>query len=210
MFAAAVMSVVVLSVPAGAGPTYAVSRFGPVPSPGHPFGVLPTKSGVYVMTSDGQPFRQSSGTESIFRYALSGGAPIGVTRVAVMSKTMGLFDAAEDSSGRIYVVDMNGRILRYTPTAHGLTHQEVYASIPEPYMTIGWQSSMWMCLTFDEKGNLFVTDQSQGAIWKIPPNREPAVWFRSPELLSIPMGALNGLAIGPGHKLYLAQVTRAD
>src|SRR5260221_8833056 len=69
---------------------------------------------------------------------------------------------------------------------------------------------MWMLLAFDERGNLYVTDESQGAIWRIPPNGTPAIWFQSPDLVSIQNGGLNGIAIGPDHKLYLALPARAD
>ena len=205
--AAVSVAFVCVAAPAEAGATYEVSQFGPVPSPGHPFGVLATKSGVYVTTSSGDPFMPSTGDDAIFRYAASGGKPIDVTHVKT-SPTMGLYTAAEDSAGRLYVVDMNGRILRYTPSANGLTHREVYAT--NPYAALGWPVSMWECLAFDSKGNLYVTDEQLGAIWKIPPNRKPALWLQDPRLLPVPLTGVNDIAIGPDGKLYFVQPIPAD
>jgi hypothetical protein len=210
LLAAAVSFAFIASAtPAGAGASYQASQFGPVPLPGHPFGVLATASAVYVTTSLGQAWRPGAGIDDVFTYRTSGGPPIASTQVTT-SPTMGLYGTAQDAAGRIYVVDMNGRILRFTPTSHGLTGPETYATVPEPYRSLGWPASMWMLLAFDAKGNLFVTDADLGAIWRIPPNGQPSIWFQSPDLLSTAGGGANGIAIGPDHKLYVAVPAEAD
>lgn len=179
----------------------AVTVFAHVPTPGHPFGVLPTDDAVYVTTSAGSPSRHN-GSEVVFRYPATGGAPVASSTVQT-APDMGLFGAAEDAEGRIYVVDMSGRVLRFTPDEHTLGAAEVYATVPAPYGTLGWKSSMWMVPVFDELGNLYVTDASQGAIWRIPPNGAPAIWFQDPRLACLPPCGLNGMALGPDHKLYM-------
>jgi sugar lactone lactonase YvrE len=183
---------------AGAGRSYAVSVFGPVPAPGHPFGVLATKDAVYATTSAVSPLRPDSGEQVVLRYPTDGGAPVARSTVQT-APDMGLFGAAEDAEGRIYVVDMNGRILRFTPNGGGLAGPEVYAT--DPYRELGWKASMWMNPVFDRKGNLYVIDASQGAIWRIPPSRTPAVWFQDPRIAGHSAGA-NGMTLGPDRKLY--------
>jgi sugar lactone lactonase YvrE len=179
-----------------------VESFGPVPDPGHPLGVLVTEHAVYAFTSAGQPWRRSDGEDAIFTYRPGGGAPVARTTVATMPD-MGLYGAAEDADGRIYVVDMNGRILRYRPDDDALASPEVYAT--NPYASLGWQASMWMLPAFDSAGDLFITDASQGAIWKIPPNGQPSVWLADPRFRNVPQAGLNGIAVSPDQKwLYLA------
>jgi sugar lactone lactonase YvrE len=56
-------------------------------------------------------------------------------------------------------------------------------------------------VTFDKRGNLYVTDTVLGAVWRVPASGEPAeLWFQSPLLLGdgsfgfgVPLGA-NGIA----------------
>lgn len=183
------------------------SVFATVPAPGHPYGVLTTKDSVYVATGAGRPFSPNPGPEAVFRYRRSGGQPVATMPVTAMMPTMGLHGMAEDGNGRIYVVDMNSRILRFSP---GSTTPEIYAMVPEPYMSLGWASSMWHDLAFDGKGNLYVTDASLGAIWRIPANGMPEIWFRSTAFVSWQLSGINGIGIGPDGMLYvmlLASVT---
>jgi sugar lactone lactonase YvrE len=181
-----------------------VTIFATVPTPGHPFGVLATPKAVYAATSAGSPFTiPNTAGEAVFRYPPEGGTPEATVRVQTMP-TMGLSGIAEDGQGRIYVVDMNGRILRFTPTATGLDGPVVYAAVPEPYATLGWQTSMWTNLAFDAHGNLYVPDASQGAIWIIPPGApgatQPRIWLQCTQFLSLSAVGLNGIAFGPDHK----------
>lgn len=59
-------------------------------------------------------------------------------------------------------------------------------------------------LTFDRRGNLFVTDSVSGAIWRVPRNGTAQVWLRHPLLAGdnsapppVPLGA-NGIAFRHG------------
>ena len=180
-----------------------VTPFAAVPSPGHPFGVLATDDAVYAATSAGSPMNPNAGPEAVFKYSSDGGDPQARADVPTMP-TMGLSGMAQDSAGRVYVVDMNGRILRFTPTPTGLTGPETYATVPDPYATLGWPASMWTFLAFDHAGNLYVTDAAQGAIWLIPPGtRTPTIWLQCQQWQSVPVAGLNGIAFGPDHDMYL-------
>jgi sugar lactone lactonase YvrE len=171
--------------------------FADVPEPGHPFGVLPTDDGVYVATSKASPLRPYSGEEMVFKYGVHGGhEPIASSPVMAMP-TMGLHDIAEDGDGRIYVVDMNSRVLRFTSHGAELSAPEVYAQVPEPYASLGWEGSMWQNIAFDAAGNLYITDASLGAIWRVRPNGTPTIWFQDPELLSMQLAGVNGIAVSP-------------
>jgi sugar lactone lactonase YvrE len=178
-----------------------VSLFAQIGAPGHPFGVLATSDAVYAATSVGAPFRPNDGTERVLRFTPHG-KPAGSATVTTM-QSMGLHNMAEDGDGRVYVVDMNSRILRFTPGPRGLGSPEVYATVPEPYASAGWEASMWQGLAFDSDGCLYVTDASLGAIWRIPPGGDPAIWFQAPELMSSQISGVNGIAVGPDHQLYV-------
>ena len=202
-----------LAPAAQATPYGFTTEFASVPAPGHPFGVLATDNAVYVATSAGaMPGNvNTTGAEAVFRYGPRGGSAEATVRVPT-PPTMGLYDVADDAQGRIYVVDMNSRILRFTPTARGLSGPEVYATVPEPFATLGWASSMWSGFAFDQRGNLYVTDQAQGAIWIIPPNSpsktSPRVWLQCPEFLTVNGAGLIGIAFGPDRNLYFVLATR--
>ncbi|HVE97817.1 MAG TPA: hypothetical protein VNA12_01405 [Mycobacteriales bacterium] len=198
--AIAVILVAPLSSSAATKPAFGTTTvFATVPAPGHPYGVLATKDSVYVATGAGRPFHPNTGPEAVFKYRRSGGEPIATLPIPTMP-TMGLHGMAEDGYGRLYVVDMNSRILRFSP---GSATPEVYAMVPEPYMTLGWPASMWHDLAFDRNGNLYVTDASLGGIWRIPPNGMPEVWFKSVEFASMPISGINGIGVGPDGMLYV-------
>jgi sugar lactone lactonase YvrE len=59
-------------------------------------------------------------------------------------------------------------------------------------------------LTFDSQGNLYVTDSSDGAIWRFPRRGRGALWLRD-ELLAGESGiGANGIAFVPPRTLYVA------
>ena len=59
-------------------------------------------------------------------------------------------------------------------------------------------------LTFDSQGNLYVTDSSDGAIWRFPRRGRGAMWLRD-ELLAGEFGiGANGIAFVPPRTLYVA------
>lgn len=51
-------------------------------------------------------------------------------------------------------------------------------------------------LVFDPQGNLYVTDSSQGQIWKIDPAGHPEIWFADPLLLGSQTAPIAGSPLG--------------
>ena len=103
-----------------------------VPYPGHPGGIAIDGKTAYVDTFNPVD-RAADDYDAIFTYDLTTGKlrsdrpnPIKVPRM--MSPTvMGLAAIALDAEGRLYVADMNGRILRVNPITG---HQSDYATFP--------------------------------------------------------------------------------
>ena len=120
---AAAISLAPMSSPAlaahAAHPAYGdTSVFATLPYPGHPFGVAVDRDRVYVSTSRGDFFanQPNSDGERVFAYTL-GGKLVNTTSIATMpDATMGLWGVALDGNPnpthKLYVADMNGRILR--------------------------------------------------------------------------------------------------
>jgi sugar lactone lactonase YvrE len=114
---------------------------------------------------------------------------------------MGLAGMAMDSAGRLYVSDMNGRILRFDPDTGA---QEEYAMFPTD--TGFAMTNMPGDIVFDEDGNLYVTE-TNGAfvIWRVPPGGGMAEqWFVDPTRTGAWADNLGGIRIdGGGKYLYL-------
>lgn len=149
---------------------------------------------VFVATSSGNPYHFNADTERLFSYAPDGRL-VDSTAVSVAAHNMGLFGLALDGQDRLYVGDMNGRILRYRLRAGRPVDPTVYATDPMPG---GWSVTMWNGLAFDPRGNLYVGD-ANGSIWRIPPDGQPKVWFRQ---IDVPLAGPYGITLGPDGKLY--------
>lgn len=63
-------------------------------------------------------------------------------------------------------------------------------------------------LTFDTRGNLYVSDSS-GSIWRFPPNDRGRLWFRNVLLAPDPGIGANGVVFVPPRNLYVANTDRA-
>jgi len=186
---------------AGAGSS--VSVFAQVPSPGHPSGIVVHQRSVYVSTSAGLPFAHfNNDDERVFRYTL-GGKLLSSTRIdTAPGSNEGLFALAVDGKDRLYVGDVNGRILRYTP---GRSGPRVWASTPEPYHSGGWYAAAWNGVAFDARGSMYVADY-QARIWRIIPSGDISIWFSDARLTGsgVVIGGPYGAQIGPDGKLYFA------
>jgi outer membrane protein assembly factor BamB len=145
--------------------------FAPVPYPGHPGGIAVDGRTVYVDTFN--PIdRAGDDYDAIFTYDLNTGRlradrpnPIKVPRV--MSPTvMGLAAIALDAQGRLYVDDMNGRVIRVNPLTGAQTNYGTFPTSSSTSLT-----AMPDGLAFDRAGNLYVTDGSSPTIWRVPPRR---------------------------------------
>lgn len=181
--------------------------FATVPYPGHPGGVAVDGDVVYVPTFN-MVDRQTDDADSVFTYDRVNGAlrtdrpnPIEVPRM-MPGSSMGLIGGVLDAGGRLYLSDMNGRIVRIDPLTGSV---EDYATFPT---NSGYSfTNMPGFNVFDEDGYLYTGDASGAPIvWRIPPGggiAEP--WFVDPRLTAYWGDGLGGLTIDPsGEHLYLA------
>lgn len=186
----------------------AVKPFAQVPAPGHPFGLAVHEGITYVSTSAGFVARPS-GAEHVFAFSPNG--TLTDDLVVEAGATMGLFDLAFDSSNdgdRLYIVDMNGRVLRagLGPAPGDLGEAETYVTIPEPHGAAQWFGSMPAGMAFDPQGTAYLADD-HGRVWKIPPGASPSIWFESPRIQGMTGPTIDGAfgaRMGPDGKLYLA------
>jgi sugar lactone lactonase YvrE len=109
--------------------------------------------------------------------------------------------AAYDSRGRLYLLDQHpARVLRLDPRTGSQTTYATFKDVPpcSPPSGVGNECSATTSdnppepdyAAWGTDGSLYVTDYTQGLIWRVPPNGGQAhVWFTDP--------ALDGLQFGP-------------
>ena len=196
-----------------------VSVFASAPAPGHPFGIaVDDNDRVYVSTSAGDFFagHQNSDDERVFTYD-GDGALINTTVIDTATNAdMGLFGLALDGNSgtnhKLYVADMNGRILRLD-TSKKQAAPEVFSQVPASSGLAGdWMLSMWNDLVFDTKGNLYVPDDKP-RIWKVSPDGTASIWVTDPRLaglFGIAGGPLGGRIDPSGQWLYVSITVAAN
>ena len=209
--------------PAFASSTFARPAFGDVtifasaPAPGHPFGVAVDGDRVYVSTSAGDFFAPhlNSDDERVFTYDGDGTLIDTTTIDTAPNSDMGLFGLALDGNPKptrkLYVADMNGRILRLDLSQHPAA-PEVFSQVPPPLSDGGWMSSMWNDLVFDRAGNLYVPDDKP-RIWRVTPDGTPSIWFTDPRLtgyFGFAGGPLGGRIDPTGKWLYFSVTVSAQ
>jgi len=200
-------------------PSDAVSVFATVPAPGHPFGIVVDGDRVFVDTSAGDFFsdpanggHMHSDGEAVFSYDTAG-TLLSTTTIATMKDaTMGLFGIAADGNTgadhRLYVSDMNGRILRLDPSAPDAAPELFSRTTIEG----GWQASMWNDLAFDTAGNLYVPDDKP-RIWRVSPDGTASIWVTDPRFQGaypIAGGPLGGRIDPTGEWLYTSITVSGD
>jgi sugar lactone lactonase YvrE len=183
------------------------------PFPGHPFGIAVDSERVYVSTSRGDFFagQQNSAGERVFAFDKRGHL-LDTTSVETMpNATMGLWGVALDGNrGRnhkLYVADMNGRVLTLDIGQKDSTPR-VFATPPAPFNTGDWHTTMWNDLVFDRAGNLIMTDDKP-RLWRITPDGQASVWFTDDRLLGIThfAGGPLGGRIDPSGKFFYFSIT---
>ena len=194
-----------------------VSVFASVPAPGHPFGIAVDDDRVYVSTSAGDFFAPhlNSDDERVFTYS-DDGRLIRATRIDTMANSdMGLFglalDGNEGRAHKLYIADMNGRILRLDLGRHP-AEPEVFSQVPPPLSDGGWMAAMWNDLVFDRRGNLYVPDDKP-RIWRVDRDGTPSIWFTDPRLtgyFGFAGGPLGGRIDPTGKWLYFSITVSAE
>ena len=221
--AAAVMTISVsggMGTALGAGPPAfgTVSVFASAPAPGHPFGIAVDDNRVYVSTSAGDFFagHQNSDDERVFAYDESGNLASTTVIDTADNSDMGLFGLALDGNSganhKLYVADMNGRILRLDLGKHPAA-PEVFSQVPASTGLAGdWMKAMWNDLAFDKAGNLYVPDDKP-RIWRVAPDGTASIWFTDPRLtgyFGFAGGPLGGRIDPTGQWLYFSITVAAD
>ncbi len=204
---------------AGARPASdAVSVFASAPAPGHPFGIAVDDDRIYVSTSAGDFFagHRNSDNERVFAYD-GDGSLVGTTTIDTADNSdMGLFGLALDGnpgqSHRLYVADMNGRILKLDLDRHPAA-PAVFSQVPADTGLAGdWMLSMWNDLVFDKAGNLYVPDDKP-RIWRVSPDGAASIWFSDSRLtgfFGFAGGPLGGRIDPTGTWLYFSITVSAD
>ena len=200
-----------------------VSVFASAPAPGHPFGVAVGNGRVYVSTSAGDFFadpanggHRNNDDERIYTYNMTGRLLESTTIDTMPDATMGLFGLALDGNPKpnhkLYVADMNGRILRVDLSQHRAA-PEVFSEVPVDSGLAGdWMKSMWNDLAFDHAGNLYVPDDKP-RIWRVSPDGTASIWFTDPRLtgyFGFAGGPLGGRIDPTGKWLYFSITVSAD
>lgn len=172
------------------------SVFATTPFPGHPFGIAVDDNRIYVDTSRGDFFahQTNSAGERVFAFDKHGTLMETINVPTMPDATMGLWGTALDGNHglahKLYVADMNGRILRVSIGQRQPTF-DVFSTPPPPFNTGDWHSTMWNDLTFDRAGNLLMTDDKP-RLWRITPDGQASVYFTDPRIRG-----LFGFAGGP-------------
>ena len=188
-----------------------IEVFATLPYPGHAGGLAVDGRTLYVDTSNADFDRPFDSSDEIWAYNLdsakpiaSGLNPIQVPRVASV-QTMGLLGIALDAQGRLYIADMNGRVVRVDPRTGA---EDVYATIPT--ITDTSFTDMPGFVAFGRDGNLYVGDWSAPVIWRVPPGGgEGEPWFVDPRLTGTYGANVAGLTLDPtGEYLYIAAGTQ--
>jgi hypothetical protein len=196
-----------------------VRVFATVPAPGHPFGIAVDGTRVYVSTSAGDFFadppptgtgHHNSDGERVFTYDEHGTLTATRTIATMHDATMGLFGIALDGNAaprhKLYVADMNGRILRVDLSRRSAV-PTVFSRVPvDSGLSGDWKKSMWNDLVFDRAGNLYVPDDKP-RIWRVSPRGVASIWFTDPRLtgqFGFAGGPLGGRIDPTGTWLYFS------
>src|SRR5947199_4190590 len=194
-------------------PTGDLQVFATLGYPGHPGGLAVNGRTLYVSTSNADFDRLFDTSDEIWAFRLDTGGPVqtGTNPILVprqaSAQTMGLLGMALDARGRLYIADMNGRVLRVDPST-GV--QDVYGMIPTNTDTS--VTDMPGFVVFDTAGNLYVSDWSAPIIWRVPPGGGQAQpWFTDPRLAGTYGANVTGIALDPsGEELYIAAGTQEE
>jgi hypothetical protein len=180
-------------------------KFASVPEPGQPWGMVLDRG--RALTSTGGAYEAPLDDWHIFAFdertaRLSRRHSVVIPRLRPVS-LMGLASMAFDARRRLYVADMNGRVLRVDLQTKRV---EVYATIPV-FSTADFVASMPFDIAFDRSGNLYVADGGSPIVYRVrpgPAGRQAEPWLQDIRFQGQPMwGGLHSIALAPnGGELF--------
>jgi len=182
----------------------------PVPSPGFPEGIMVHGDKFYVA---GPAYFPPVGFGTIFEYDLATGALLSTISLTGEKAPSGTSNLAFDDAGNLYCIVAALGVVRIDLTTR---QQSIYAPPPPiKYKSSSPDGSYLMNdMSFDGKGDLYLTDSFQATIWRIPKGGGPMQeWLHDDHLNSffIHNGfGLNGIRIDRANQmLYVDQTTDA-
>ena len=184
----------------------------------HPEGITADKRGnIYVTTFDIARAGQAGEVGHLLVYRNDGRL---LRKVLVQNSSPLLLDLAfspADPRGRdLLIIDFGGaKVLKVDPVTGA---SEVFATIPDDAGIPGAPGPN--VLTFDNAGNVYISDSFQGAIWRTGPagglggpgGKDAALWVTSPLLRTtgVPGFGANGLAFNNAQTLLFVANTGND
>lgn len=180
--------------------------FASVPAPGYPEGIAVRGNRVYVA---GPAAFGLTGAPVVFEYNSNNGKLTNQFPITVSNPQAGMRGAsclAFGEDNKLYVIEPFVGVIRMD--LNNANTQSIYATFPLS------PNSLLNDLAFDEKGNLYVTDSFQGAIYKVPAGGGAAqLWFQDARLLGnpqVPFG-VNGIRVDKhGKRIYMSVTARQD
>jgi sugar lactone lactonase YvrE len=184
-------------------------------TPGQPGGIWVDGDTVYVDTF-GFVVRPTDGADNVYAYNLDTGALLdGQPNPALIPRRfqvciMGMAGMAQDAAGRLYLVDMNSRIVRLDPKT-GAT--EDYATFPTSAGGAnGSTPNMPLDMVFAPDGAAYVSDiGGLPIIWRVPPGGGQAeIWFTDSHLAGVYSQGGGGLKLDPAGEILYAGIVTSD
>jgi sugar lactone lactonase YvrE len=116
---------------------------------------------------------------------------------------------ATDVRGNVYAA-----LVTFDPTTHGVWR--ISADGSQRSRLPGSEHMVFPnALTFDPRGNLYVTDSLGGAVWRFPEDQTGALWIQDELLepapddpLGVPLVGANGIGFSPPNHLYVANTEK--
>lgn len=184
-----------------------------VPAPGFPEGIA-RRGNLTFVTGPATFGTAGNGTPSkIWVYHTLTGALLHTEDVAGedLSQEHANSCVALDGWGRVYVLNTQLGLLRYTALPNGqLINQQVYGQ-PLPNLPPLEVPPLANDLAFDLLGNCFVTDSLQATVWRYPVGGgQPQIWFQDAKLAPGGPGAIgvNGIRLNPQHNKIFISVSQ--
>lgn len=206
------------ATPAGARERFDIKVLAHVPAPGYPaLSVVAPNRTIYVGTFTNAA-GNDTGPSKVFAYSPDGhldreftieGQETGVSN--------GVQVAAIDAQNRLYLLDQHpARVLILDPATGKQTTYATFKDVPA--CLPGAASGGCSATTTDNEpepdyaawgtdGSLYVTDYTQGLIWRVPPGGgEAQVWFTDPQLDGSEFGPA-GIRLMPDHKTLMVSTS---